>query len=115
MCCASYNPTVPFTNNIAEHDARMATLRQKISGGFRSVPGATDFVVLRSLISTAPKQGWNILATLAAEPSTPGKSHQVRLNTKNNLGSHPRSRRPHLDLQDEFGPGDQNPSKETLH
>jgi transposase len=64
------DPTVPFTNNIAEHDARMAKLRQKISGGFRSLAGATDFVVLRSLISTARKQEWNILATLAAEPST---------------------------------------------
>jgi len=64
------DPTVPFTNNIAEHDARMAKLRQKISGGFRSFAGATDFVVLRSLISTARKQGWNILATLAAKPTT---------------------------------------------
>lgn len=64
------DPTVPFSNNIAEHDARMAKLRQKISGGFRSLAGASDFVVLRSLISTARKQGWNILATLAADPST---------------------------------------------
>jgi transposase len=57
-------------NNIAEHDARMAKLRQKISGGFRSLGGATDFAVLRSLISTARKQGWNVLATLAANPNT---------------------------------------------
>ena len=64
------DPTVPFTNNIAEHDARMAKLRQKISGGFRSLAGAADFVVLRSLISTARKQGWNILTTLAADPGT---------------------------------------------
>ena len=64
------DPTVPFTDNIAEHDARMAKLRQKISGGFRSLAGATDFVVLCSLISTARKQRWNILNTLAADPST---------------------------------------------
>jgi transposase len=64
------DPTVPFSNNIAEHDARMAKLRQKISGGFRSLGGATDFAVLRSLISTARKQGWNILAALTADPST---------------------------------------------
>jgi transposase len=64
------DPSVPFTNNIAEHDARMAKLRQKISGGFRSSAGAQDFTVIRSLLSTAAKQGWDILATLAADPAT---------------------------------------------
>jgi len=62
------DPTVPFTNNEAERDARMMKLRQKISGGFRSEQGADDFAVLRSVISTATKQGWNILNTLAADP-----------------------------------------------
>jgi hypothetical protein len=32
-------------------------LRQKISGGFRSEQGAADFAGIRSLISTARKQG----------------------------------------------------------
>jgi transposase len=31
-------------------------LRLKISGGFRSVEGAEDFTVIRSLTSTARKQ-----------------------------------------------------------
>ena len=43
----------------------MGKLRQKISGGFRSMQGACDFASLRSVIATARKQGWNVLETLA--------------------------------------------------
>lgn len=63
------DPSVPFTNNLAERDGRMMKLRQKISGGFRSEQGAADFAVIRSLISTARKQGWDLLQTLTAEPA----------------------------------------------
>ena len=59
---------VPFTNNLAEQDARMMKLRQKISGGFRCDDGAEDFAVVRSLLSTARKQGWDILQTLNGDP-----------------------------------------------
>ena len=62
------DPSVPFTNNLAEQDGRMMKLRQKISGGFRSADGATDFAVIRSLLSTARKQGWNMLQTLTGDP-----------------------------------------------
>ena len=62
------DPTVPFTNNLAERDGRMMKLRQKISGGFRSADGAEDFAVIRSLLSTARKQGWDILRALASRP-----------------------------------------------
>jgi transposase len=62
------DPTVPFTNNLAERDGRMMKLRQKISGGFRSVDGAEDFAVIRSLLSTARKQGWDILQALTTRP-----------------------------------------------
>lgn len=63
------DPRVPFTNNLAERDGRMMKLRQKISGGFRSAQGAEDFAVIRSLISTARKQDWDLLQTLKADPS----------------------------------------------
>ena len=62
------DPSVPFTNNFAERDGRMMKLRQKISGGFRSEQGAADFAVIRSLLSTARKQGWGLLQTLTGGP-----------------------------------------------
>jgi len=62
------DPAVPFTNNEAERDGRMMKLRQKISGGFRSDQGADDFAVIRTLIATAKKQGWNLSHTLTQSP-----------------------------------------------
>ena len=64
------DPQVPFTNNLAERDGRMMKLRQKISGGFRSEDGAKDFGVIRSVLSTARKQGWDILRTLTGDPDS---------------------------------------------
>jgi transposase len=55
---------VPFTNNLAERDLRMMKVKTKISGAFRTLQGAVDFARLRSVISTARKQGANILNTL---------------------------------------------------
>ena len=65
-----YDFAVPFTNNEAERDLRMMKIKMKISGGFRTTAGARTFACLRSVISTARKQGWNILHTLAATPAT---------------------------------------------
>jgi transposase len=68
------NPDVPFTNNQAERDARMleprsgSRLKQKISGCFRSVQGADDFAVIRTLIGTAKKRGWSVIQSLLRDP-----------------------------------------------
>jgi hypothetical protein len=47
-----------------KQDGRMMKLRQKLSGGFRSVVAARDFAVIRSPIPTARQQGWDLLQTL---------------------------------------------------
>jgi len=62
------DPAVPFTNNQAERDGRMMKVKQKISGGFRCDASAADFAVIRSFISTAKKQGWDIIQALSQDP-----------------------------------------------
>ena len=48
----------------------MMKVKQKIAGGFRSDAGAEGFGIIRTLISTARKQGWDLLQALIGDPET---------------------------------------------
>jgi hypothetical protein len=62
------DPLVPFSNNLAERDGRMMNLCQKISDGLGSENGANGFGVIRSVLSTARKQGCDVLQILICRP-----------------------------------------------
>ena len=59
-----HDPTVPFTNNLAEQAIRMPKVKQKISGCFRSQEGAHSFAVIRSCLDTLRKQGHQMMEVL---------------------------------------------------
>lgn len=76
-----HNFSIPFSNNLAERDIRMAKLQQKISGTFRSEDGAAAFCRIRGYISTVKKNDRPVLASLVnafrGNPFTPLCAHRT--------------------------------------
>jgi transposase len=58
------HPNAKFDNNQAERDIRMNKVKTKISGGFRSMQAAEEFMVIRSFVETLRKQGKDIMVYL---------------------------------------------------
>ncbi len=66
---------VPSDNNAAEREIRMIKVRQKVSGGMRTLAGAEQFCSIRSYLATAAKHGVNYFTALVdlatGQPWTP--------------------------------------------
>lgn len=73
------DPNVPFTNNRAERDLRMAKVKQKVSGCFRSEQYARAYCRISSYLQTMAAQGVNPLVAiqLALANTTPGAETEV--------------------------------------
>lgn len=59
-----HDHTVPFTNNDGERPVRMAKVKQRISGCFRTFEGAQHFCIIRSCLATLHKQGHKMIDVL---------------------------------------------------
>jgi transposase len=58
------DPRVPFTNNRAERDLRMAKVKQKVSGCFRNPDFAAAYCRISSYLQTMANKGYNPLVAI---------------------------------------------------
>ena len=58
------DPDVPFTNNRAERDIRMAKVKQKVSGCFRTARYADTYCRISSYLQSMARQGYNPLTAI---------------------------------------------------
>ena len=59
VCLFIKNFGVTFDNNQAESDIRMIKEKTKVSGCFRSMKGAQDYLTIMSYVGTSKKHGIN--------------------------------------------------------
>jgi hypothetical protein len=76
-----YDPTAPFTNNLAKQDGRMMKVKQKISGGFRSDAGAEDFGTIHR-----QKAGMELASCTDRGPADADRQTALRAIRARNLG-----------------------------
>jgi len=72
------NALAQFDNDQAERDLRMNKVRQKVSGGIRSLEATKEFMGVRSFVATAIKRGANPVEELVSL-FTPGNTDYMRL------------------------------------
>lgn len=59
-----YDPAVPSHNNDSEKAIRNVKVKQKVSGQFKTLTGAENFAILRTIIDTAIKNKQDVLGAL---------------------------------------------------
>ncbi len=58
------DPHTPITNNLAERGLRMAKVKQKVSGCFRTITSAQAYCSISSYLQTMTAQGYSPMAAI---------------------------------------------------